>query len=133
MTHTPIRALGEVALRVQNLDAMVRFYQEVIGLELMARNPGNAFFRIAEGFGGHTQVLALFDRSDAPQAAHTPLDHFAFSIALEDYEPEKQRLEGLGQKVSTATHAWTRWRSLYVYDPEGNCAELVCYDPSIQE
>lgn len=136
MPHTPIRALGEVALRVQDLDAVTRFYQDVIGLELMARNPTNAFFRIAEGFAGHTQILALFDRSareeHPPEAARTSLDHLAFTIALEDYEPEKQRLEGLGQRVLTATHAWTQWRSLYVYDPEGNCVELVCYDESIQ-
>ena len=135
MTNKSIRALGEVALRVQNLDRMVTFYHDVIGLELMAHNPTNAFFHIAEGFGGHTQLLALFDRSgpdeQGPQAARTPLDHFAFTITLEDYEPEKQRLEGLGLQVRTAEHGWTHFRSMYVLDPEGNQVELVCYDPSV--
>jgi hypothetical protein len=43
---------------------MANFYENIIGLD---RLPGNAspdivFFRIAEGFGGHTTVLALFDK-----------------------------------------------------------------------
>ena len=40
--------------------------------------------------------------------------------------------EQLGLQVSTAEHAWTQWRSLYVQDPEGNTVELVCYDASIE-
>jgi hypothetical protein len=31
--------------------------------------------------------------------------------------------------VTTATHDWVQWRSLYVEDPDGNDVELVCYDP----
>jgi catechol-2,3-dioxygenase len=56
--RTSVRGLGEIALRVNNLDAMQKFYEEVIGLSLMTRVPSCAFFRIADGYGGHTQVLA---------------------------------------------------------------------------
>jgi hypothetical protein len=59
------------------------------------------------------------------------VDHIAFEIDLADFEPEKRRLEGLGHAVRTAEHAWVRWRSLYVTDPEGHTVELVCYDPSV--
>ena len=62
---TPIKALGEVAFRVKDLKAMVDFYQNIIGLELMRLEDAFAFFRIAEGFAGHTTVLALFDRSQS--------------------------------------------------------------------
>ena len=64
--RTSVRGLGEIAFRVNNLDAMQRFYEEVIGLPLMARDSSWAFFKIAESYGGHTQVLALFDRSESP-------------------------------------------------------------------
>ena len=37
--RTSVRGLGEIALRVNNLDAMQKFYDEVIGLPLMARFP----------------------------------------------------------------------------------------------
>jgi len=57
-----VRALGEIAIRVRDMASMIAFYRDVIGLELL--RGGNSddivFFRIADGFGGHTAVLALF-------------------------------------------------------------------------
>jgi catechol 2,3-dioxygenase len=132
----PIKALGEIALRITDLGTMQRFYEEIVGLELMRRADNAVFFKIADGYGGHTQVLALFDRSSSPgywvlNAATSTVDHIAFEIALADYQPEKARLESLGQTVTTAEHAWVHWRSLYVTDPEGNQIEWVCYDESV--
>ena len=133
---TSVRGLGEIALRVNDLDAMQKFYEEVVGLPLMTRVPNCAFLKIADGYGGHTQVLALFDRSNshgyrAPDAETSTIDHIAFEIPLSDFEKELKRLRALGLEVETAEHAWVRWRSLYVTDPEGNQVELVCYDESI--
>lgn len=132
----PIRGLGEIALRVADLDRMQAFYEGVIGLELMRRFPHSAFFRIADGVAGHTQILALFDRAAEPgyqglSRARTTVDHLAFAIALGDFAAERARLEAAGLRVETAEHAWVHWRSLYVSDPEGNRVELVCYDPSV--
>lgn len=137
MSCTSIKGLGEIALRVADLDAMQQFYAEVVGLSLMQRFERAAFFRIADGYAGHTQVLALFDRSaDAdhrrPSALTTTVDHLAFEIGREDFESQRQRLEGLGLKVETAVHPWVQWRSLYVRDPEGNQVELVCYDETVR-
>jgi len=133
-----VKALGEIALRVADLDAMQAFYEEVIGLELMRQFPSSAFFKIADGYKGHTQILALFDRSHQEgykgiDASRTTIDHLAFAISLNDYESELKRLQGLGQTVTTTTHGWVKWRSLYVRDPEGNQVELVCYDSAIDE
>jgi len=134
--RTSVRGLGEIAFRVNNLDAMQQFYELVIGLPLMARDSTCAFFKIADGYGGHTQVLALFDRSQNPgyrgtNAATTTIDHIAFAIALADFTDELKRFRGLGLEVETAEHAWMHWRSLYVTDPEGNLVEFVCYDESV--
>ena len=136
MSQGKVKALGEIALRVTDLDRMQDFYEKVVGLKLMRRFPKAAFFRIADGYAGHTQVLALFDRKNQPgyrglNAAQTTVDHIAFTISLSDYQSEKQRLEALGVAVTTAEHPWVHWRSLYVLDPEGNEVELVCYDSSI--
>jgi len=134
--QTAVQGLGEIALRVKNLDSMQRFYEDVIGLPLLKRFPGSAFFSIAEGYGGHTQVLALFDRSESsdyrpPDAVTSTIDHLAFEVSLADFDSERQRLESLGIPVETAEHKWVHWRSLYVTDPEGNQVELVCYDKSL--
>jgi len=136
MATRKIKALGEIALRVNDLDTMQAFYQDVIGLELMRRFPDAAFFKIADGYGGHTQILALFDRSSQSDytglsAAQTTVDHLAFTIAREDFESERARLEALGCKLTFADHDWVHWRSLYVRDPEGNNVEFVYYDPNV--
>ena len=135
-----IGGLAEIALRVTDLKRMTEFYLSVIGLELMSQSDNFVFFRIADGFAGHTQVLALFDRRTnddcepsgdvSPDATRTTVDHLAFAIAREDFESEVTRLRDLGCKVRLAYHKWVQWRSLYVSDPEGNLVELVCYDPT---
>ncbi|MBX6342743.1 MAG: VOC family protein [Thermomicrobiaceae bacterium] len=130
-----IRGLGEVGLRVNDLDRMTSFYEHVVGLELWRRFEGGVFFRVAEGFSGHTRVLGLFDRRHrdpvAPRAEASTLDHFAFEIPLSDYEPERIRLEGLGLGVRTRVFPELHWRALFIHDPEGNTVEFVCYDPSV--
>lgn len=134
--RTAVRGLGEIALRVNNLDVMQRFYQQIIGLPLLARFPNSAFFKIAEGFGGHTQVLALFDRSQEPgfegiNGRTSTVDHLAFEIPLAEFGEELRRLKSLGFQPETAEHSWVHWRSLYVNDPEGNQVELVAYDSTV--
>ena len=131
-----VRGLGEIALRVEDLDRMQAFYEEVVGLPLMRRFPTAAFFYIAPGYAGHTQILALFDRSG--QAGYTGLDtgkttvdHLAFGIDQADYANLKERLEQLGLQVETSKHDWVHWRSLYIADPEGNTVEFVCYDETV--
>ncbi len=131
-----IKGLGEIALRVADLDAMQRFYEAVVGLEVMRRADDAVFIKIARGFGGHTQVLALFNRSGQAgyrglNRVRTTVDHLAIEIDKTDYEVEKARLKGLGVEVTTAEQAWVRWRSLYVDDPEGNRVEWVCYDETV--
>lgn len=141
-----MRGLGEVALRVNDLDAMQRFYEDVVGLQVMKRFPKVVFFHISDGYGGHPQALVLFDRSgeqSRPQIHRsTPggvsqerstLDHLAFEIDLAAYESEKQRLEQLGLPVETVVFDWVGWRSLYISDPEGNTVEFVCSDPSVMK
>lgn len=131
-----IKGLGEIALRVNSLDTMQKFYQQVVGLEVLNRSDDAVFLKVAEGYGGHTQVLVLFDRSKQSDysgidARKSTVDHIAFEIDLADFESEKRRLEDTGIPLTTAEHAWVNWRSLYVRDPEGNQVEFVCYDKKV--
>ncbi len=139
-TTGKIKALGEVSIRVRDLDAMDRFYQIEVGLQVLRREENFVFYKISEGYAGHPQVLNLFAAADttflhekSPQLdpAGSTLHHIALNIALEDYESEKERLEGLGLDVRAVIHEWLHVRSLYFADPEGNLIEFVCHDERV--
>jgi catechol-2,3-dioxygenase len=126
-----IKGLGEVALRVNDLGRMQDFYENVVGLEIMRCFPDVVFFRIGDGYRGHTTIVALFQRGVEVETDRTTFDHVAFTIDIRDYEAEKQRLEDAGVDVETKVFDWTGWRSLFLHDPEGNSVELVCRDPDL--
>ena len=131
-----IKGLAEIALRVNDLEIMQKFYQEVIGLEFLESFDKSVFFRIADGVEGHVQILALFDRSGTEgytgiDSKKSTIDHIAFGISKSDYSLEKKRIEALGYEVRTAYHEWVKWRSLYVTDPEGSTVEMVCSDGEV--
>ena len=136
-----VKGLGEVSILVKDLDAMHKFYEEVVGLEVLRRDESFVFFKIAEGYGGHTQNLALFqaenrylleNKSIELNPEQTTLHHIALNVALDDFESEKMRLEGLGLKVNATVHEWLHVRSMYFYDPEGNHLEFVAYDDTVR-
>jgi catechol-2,3-dioxygenase len=127
-----VKGLGEVSIQVKNLDVMHKFYEEVVGLEVLRRDESFVFFKVAEGYGGHTQNLALFQAENELNPEQTTLHHIALNVALEDFETEKMRLEGLGLKVNATVHEWLHVRSLYFADPEGNSLEFVCYDETVR-
>lgn len=132
------RALGELAIRVSDMPAMVAFYRDVIGLELLTGGADSpiTFFRIAEGFGGHTTILALFDRRGGPHPATGPgssLHHFALSLPFAEQEAVMRWYEHLGQPYRTERFGGAGWEGIFTDDPEGNTVELVAYDPSLKD
>ena len=125
---------------MKDLESVKRFYRDVIGLEVLREFDGVAFLTIGEGYGGHTQIIGLFQESlPAPgntlrepvRVEGTSLHHFAMEIDKSDYRAELERLSRLGVELTTYEHLWCHWRSIYVKDPEGNVVELVCYDESV--
>jgi len=140
------RALGEIAIRCADMAAMVTFYEEVIGLKRLIGDHNSAitFFRIAEGFEGHTQVLALFHHTAAPWAGLHPtgvgtpatgagssLHHIALSLPFKEQEAAMRWYDQIGQPYRVEQFGWIGWRGIFTEDPEGNTVELVAYDRSI--
>ena len=58
------KCLGEVSIRVRDLDVIHKFYEEVVGLKVLRWDESFVFFKIAEGYGGHTQNLTVFEASN---------------------------------------------------------------------
>ncbi|WP_281995723.1 VOC family protein [Ruegeria faecimaris] len=140
------RALGEIAIRCADMAAMVQFYEQVVGLQRLSGDHDSAitFFRIAEGFGGHTQVLALFHHSTAPRpgqhragaegpvtGAGSSLHHIALSLPFDEQAAVTSWYDKIGQPYRVEQFGWVGWRGIFTEDPEGNTVELVSYDPSM--
>ena len=139
-----VRALGEIAIRCADMDKMVAFYRDVIGLEVLSGGHRDSitFFKIAEGFGGHTSVLALFHHDAGNPAMHdqtahaletgarSSLHHIALSLPFDEQQNVMDWYIFQGQKFHVEEFAWIGWRGIFTKDPEGNTVELVAYDPS---
>ncbi len=140
------RALGEIAIRCADMPAMVEFYETVIGLRRLSGDHDSAivFFEIAQGFGGHTQVLALFHHTAAPRPGLHPtgdqspvtggasaLHHIALSLPFEEQDAVLRWYEHIGQPYRVEQFGWIGWRGIFTEDPEGNTVELVAYDQSM--
>jgi len=140
-----VRALGEIAIRCQDVPKMAAFYRDIIGLTDI---PGDyresiAFLKIADGFAGHTTILALFsaddrglisDGSDAIRPATgvgSSLHHFALTIPFSELEAVMAWYDQNGLTYRTEEFGWIGWRGIFTEDPEGNTIELVAFDKSL--
>jgi len=131
-----VMGLGEVNLWVADLTKMGRFYEDVLGLVPIFKDRKHVFLKVADGFEGHPQTVALFNSKYAkrvsPDPARTSLNHVAFSVRKEDFDSERARLKKLGLDVEVHLHREPHWRSMYFHDPEGNELELVAYDETVR-
>lgn len=134
-----VRALGEIAIRCADMEAMVAFYHDVIGLPVLSggHRDGIVFFSLGESYGGHTAVLALF-RHDAgrpdlhPQGAAPPetgarssLHHLALAVDATEQAAVTAWYDRQGLAYSVQDFDWIGWRGVFTTDPEGNTVELV--------
>lgn len=130
-----VRALGEIAIRCADLDAMTGFYRDVLGLPLQegGHRAGIVFFALGESYGGHTAVLALFAAEPADAArigrpvtgARSALHHVALAVDAAEQAAAEAWLRRRGLPVRVEVFDWIGWRGVFTEDPEGNTVELV--------
>ncbi|MGG5329303.1 VOC family protein [Enterococcus sp. AZ163] len=115
--------IGRVALKVANLEKMTRFYQEVIGLQVLEQNPSKSMLGV-----DNTILLELSKvQEPMPVTPKTGLYHVAFLLptrkdlgnALLHYLTIEAPL------IGASDHGYSE--ALYLNDPEGNGIE-VYYD-----
>ena len=142
-----VRALGEIAIRCSDLEKMSEFYREIIGLEHFSGNhqDGIIFFKIAEGYGGHTSVLALFrpdvgrteihptSKEQPITGARSSLHHLALSLPYSEQDAVIRWYEKNKIEYQVQVFSWIGWRGIFTKDPEGNTVELVSYDRTLLE
>jgi catechol 2,3-dioxygenase-like lactoylglutathione lyase family enzyme len=131
-------------IRVGDLDRSIDFYTNVINLEVYAAFGSVTFLKIDDDFEGHPQLLAIFQKNhtfsgpkdlntDTASSKMGTLHHFAFVIDQGGFDIEKVRLASENVELWFTEHKQFGWRSMYLFDPDGNSVEYVCYDPAILE
>jgi len=143
-----MKGLHHVGITVRDLDASIRFYHDVLGLEFSNEPspwfdapelgpavgvPGAALRQVSLTLGDTT--LELLEYNSPPTETQKPLlsnnigaSHVAFLV--EDIEAKKTELEGKGIEFYSDVNVVDEgvlagWRWVYFEDPDGYPLELV--------
>ena len=127
--------MDHIVLRCRDVDASLRFYNEVLGMEILRLDEfkaGNVRFPSAR-LNADT-IIDFFPSPDQPPIGKEGIknqDHFCMVIEPQDMEALKSQCLSLGIEVQQGPG--TRWgahgngTSLYIYDPDDNVVELRHY------
>lgn len=116
-----VERIDHVVLRVRNLPAMVRFYEQALGFVVERRLDRLSLVQMRAG----ASMLDLIDK-ERPQEGGN-LDHVCFRIEPFDREAIAKRLSPLGIAVGETVDRYGAegtGPSIYFHDPEGNEIEL---------
>ena len=123
-----IKALDHIALRVQDVEASLSFYADILGLPTerveLWRDNQVPFPSV------RLNRDTLIDLMEGVSAG-SDLNHYCLVIEATDMAALKARFEGIG--VTVQDGPVTRWgahgegTSLYVLDPDGHVVELRHY------
>jgi catechol 2,3-dioxygenase-like lactoylglutathione lyase family enzyme len=124
-----IQGLAEVVLLVQDMQASLHFYAEVLGLRLVSPPDfkGPKFLQAGGGaaYITNTIVLVPTKAGTPPYAPPQSLHHIGLQIDGDAFDAEVARLQGLGYEVRFGKHPLFPSRTAYVTDPDGNEVELI--------
>ncbi len=126
-----IREIDHLVLRVVDLEAMIRFYSEVLGCTLERRQDelGLVQLRAGRSLIDLVPVDGKLGRAGgaAPAKEGRNLDHFCFRVEPFDETTIRRQLESAGIHVGEAASRYGaegEGPSIYISDPEGNTVEL---------
>jgi catechol-2,3-dioxygenase len=126
MTFSPVR-LNHAVLFVADLDRAERFYTEVFGMEVAAREPRAraAFLRLPRSGNHHDLGLFGVGASAPPKVpGGIGLYHLAWQLdTIDELVAARQALLDAGAHAGESSHGATK--SVYGADPDGNEFEVM--------
>lgn len=122
-----IQAIIETAIYVDDLDTAERFYRDVLGLPVIAKEAGrHVFFRVGVG----NVLLAFFAEAtlkvdQLPAHGARGPGHFALGVSADELDAWRSRLQISGIAIEKEMQWPLGGKSIYFRDPAGNSVELV--------
>lgn len=116
-----IEGFDHVAIHVNDVEASVAWYIEVLGLER----------RLEEEWGSHPAVVcagdscvAIFPAEDGDGVE--AIDHFAFRVDRANFERAQEAFRERRMESRFADHGASH--SVYISDPDGHRIEITTYE-----
>jgi catechol-2,3-dioxygenase len=125
MTFSPVR-LNHAVLFVADLERAERFYTEVFGMEVAAREPraNAAFLRLPRSGNHHDLGLFGIGSSTGPKRRGVGLYHLAWQVdTIDELATARDALRTAGAYTGESSHGATK--SIYGADPDGNEFEIM--------
>ena len=124
-----ILGIDHVAINVADLDKTLKFYTEVLGLQVTQREPSKPGIEYFLDCG--PSLLGIIQAKDLDKKHHFEneglgANHFSFRIHANDFDPMIKRLEEHAVKIEFAKKREKSW-SLYFYDIDGNKLEITAW------
>ncbi|MGG3890749.1 VOC family protein [Metabacillus fastidiosus] len=119
--HEPVTFVGQVNLKVQNLERSLAFYQEIIGFKVLEQTETSASLTA----DGKTVLLSIQQPNNIvpKQERTTGLYHFALLLPRRsDLAKIVQHFIGIGLPFGSSDHLVSE--ALYLSDPDGNGIEI---------
>ena len=118
MAH--VTRLNHAVLFVSDVERSAAFYKQVLGMDDIARRPGQAVFLRAEGSENHHDlaVMNVGPNPSQPPAQSVGLYHLAWEVrTIDELADALTGLSELGALVGMSDHGVSK--SLYAKDPDG--------------
>jgi catechol 2,3-dioxygenase-like lactoylglutathione lyase family enzyme len=112
--------IDHINLEVINLDESVKFYQQLLGFDVLEEfsEPKGKIIGIKQA------KLALYETADLTQYHNSGFSHIGFHIENFDEAENQCQKMGLSIKYGGAVQ-WPKSRSIYITDPNGYEIELT--------
>jgi catechol 2,3-dioxygenase-like lactoylglutathione lyase family enzyme len=117
--------LDHVAIRVKDMEASARWYEEVLGLKRYEPARWRPFptFLLAGKTGVALFPANMEDQPLDASSKHIKIDHFAFQLSPADFAKAQVHYTQLGIVYHFQDHHY--FHSLYTKDPDGHTVELT--------
>ena len=131
-----ILGLAEIVILVHDLEKSLNFYRDLLGLTPLPTpdQRGAVFLEVGPQAVACPQQVILVPLPEGTPAfpserSERVMHHFGLEVSQDDFDAERERLEGMGMNVRYGEHPFLQLRGMYIDDPDGNEVEIISRRP----